>query len=101
MQLPHKPKLRALLQVVLATVAVLPIVELATVVVLVIELPLVVIALPLGVVVVTVLLLVAVLLLHLLMAVVTLPGLELLMVPMLQDIGMAITLSVSKNSDIL
>lgn len=92
MQLPlHKLRLRALLQVVLATVAVLAIEHL----------PGVVIVLPL-VGVVTALLPVVALPLHLLLAVAaTLLGLELQMVLMLQVIGKATNSLVNKSSDIL
>ena len=85
----HKPKLRALLQVVLATVAVLP-----TVVVLVIEHPRAVAA-------VIVLLQVAVLPLHRLMVVVTLLGLELRIIRQQRVIGMVMTCMLIQNSDIL
>ena len=89
MLLLHKPKLRALLQVVLATVAVLP-----TVVVLVIEHPRAVAA-------VIVLLQVAVLPLHLLMEVVTLLGLELRIIHQQRVIGMVMTCTLIQNSDLL
>ena len=84
----HKPKLRAPLQVVLATVAVLP-----TVVVLVIEHPRAVAA-------VIVLLQVAVLPLHRLMVVVTLLGLELRIIRQQRVIGMVMTCMLIQNSDI-
>ena len=83
MPLPlHKPKLRALLQVVLATAAVL-----------VIEHPRTVVA-------VIVLLQVAVLPLHLLMVVVTLLGLELRIIRQQRVIGMVMTCMLIQNSDI-
>ena len=89
MLLMHKLRLRALLQVVLATVAVLP-----TVVVLVIEHPRAVAA-------VIVLLQVEVLPLHRLMVVVTLLGLELRIIRQQRVIGMVMTCMLIQNSDLL
>ena len=84
MPLPlHKLRLRALLQVVLATVAVL------------------VIEHPRAGVVVIVLLQVAVLPLHLLMVAVTLLGLELRIIRQQRVIGMVMTCTLIQNSDIL